>query len=297
MNNILEIKGLTKHYGNITAVNNLNVTIPRGSVFGVLGPNGSGKTTTLACVLGIVLPDSGTFKWFDLPAGQLANNKLGAIIEQPNFYPYLNAIQNLELVAKIRNIKNPMPEIERVLHKVHLFERSTSSFSSYSYGMKRRLALAATLLGDPDLLIFDEPTNGLDPEGISFVRNLIIDQAKLGKTIIIASHILDEVEKVCTDVMILKNGNLITSGKVVDVLQGDEKIHLISDDNNALHELLVRNDIVQSAEFENDKLIIVLKKGVKTRQISELAFENKIIITNIETKKKTLEDEFLELIK
>lgn len=297
MNNILEIKGLTKKYGNLFAVNNLSVNIPKGSVFGVLGPNGSGKTTTLACVLGIVLPDSGTFKWFNLPIGQLANNKLGAIIEQPNFYPYLNAIQNLELVAKIRNIKNPMPEIERVLKKVHLFERSKSVFSTYSYGMKRRLALAATLLGDPQVLIFDEPTNGLDPEGISFVRNLIIEQANLGKTIILASHILDEVEKVCTDVMILKNGNLVTSGKVSDVLQGEEKVHLISDDNKLLHELLVKSGIIKSAEFEENKLIIVLKDGVKTRQISEIAYENKIIITNIETKKKTLEDEFLELIK
>lgn len=297
MDNILEINGLTKIYGNITAVNNLSVKIPKGSVFGVLGPNGSGKTTTLACVLGIVVPNSGSFKWFKLPQDTIANHLLGAIIEQPNFYPYLDAVQNLEFVAKVKQIENPEDEINRVLQRVNLFDRRKSSFSNYSYGMKRRLALAATLLGNPDVLIFDEPTNGLDPEGIAFVRNLIIDEAKSGKTIIIASHILDEVEKVCTDVLILKNGNLVTVGKVSEVLKGEEKIFIKSDDNKALHELLVINDIVEKAEFEEDILIIVLKGGVKMRQISEIAFESKILITNIQAKKKTLEDEFLELVK
>jgi len=297
MDNVLQIKGLTKNYGNLIAVNNLDVTISKGTVYGVLGPNGSGKTTTLACVLGIIMPSSGSFKWFNLPQGEFVNHRLGSIIEQPNFYPYLNAIQNLEFVAKIKHIENPLPEIERVLHRVHLFERRKSSFSAYSFGMKRRLALAATILGDPEVLIFDEPTNGLDPEGIAFVRNLITDEAKLGKTIILASHILDEVEKVCTDVMILKKGNLIAAGKVSDVLKGEEKVYIKSDDNKALHELLVRNDIVQNAEFIEDKLIIVLKDNAKPRRISEIAFENKIIITSIDAKKKTLEDEFLELVK
>ena len=282
---ILEIKNLTKKFGNITAVDELSVKIEQGSIFGVLGPNGSGKSTTLSIILGIVNATSGTFKWFNESDGELVNKRIGAIIEQPNFYPYLSAIKNLQIVAEIRDLTgNFETEFERVLKKVHLWERRNHSFSTYSYGMKRRLALAATLLGDPEVLVLDEPTNGLDPEGFALVREVILNEAKNGKSVILASHILDEVEKVCTDVLILKKGQLVTCGTVVEVLKGDNKIYIKSENNRKLHELLVRNDLVESADFEEETLIIVLKEDANVRQISEIAMENRIIVTSLEAK-------------
>lgn len=295
---ILEIKNITKKYGNITAVDGLSAKIEEGGIYGILGPNGSGKSTTLSIVLGIINATSGTFRWFDNPNGVLANKRLGSIIEQPNFYPYLSALRNLEIVAKIRELKGDLSsEFERVFKKVNLWERRNHSFSTYSLGMKTRLSLAATLLGNPEVLVLDEPTNGLDPEGIALIREIIIDEAKNGKTIILASHILDEVEKVCTDVLILKKGKLIASGSVKDVLQGEAKVHVKSENNSKLHELLVRNSLVETIDFEEDTMIVVLKKDVDVRQISEIAMDNRIIITNLEVKKKSLEMEFLELVK
>ncbi len=295
---ILSTNNLTKKYGSITAVDNLTIEIPKGSVFGILGPNGSGKTTTLSIILGIVNATSGSFKWFNNAENENFNKNVGAIIEQPNFYPYLNAIQNLDLVAEIREIKeNRQQEIERVLKYVQLWERKTSSFSSYSYGMKRRLALAACLLGNPEVLILDEPTNGLDPEGIALVRNIIIEESKVGKTIILASHILDEVEKVCTHVIVLKKGSLIISGTVNDVLKGDTKYHIISENNTLLQDVLEKNDTIKTWNIEGETLIITLKENIDIKQVSLLAMENKILITSLESKKKTLEAEFLQLVK
>jgi len=295
---ILSTNNLTKKYGPITAVDNLSIEIPKGSVFGILGPNGSGKTTTLSIILGIVNATSGSFKWFNNAENENFNKNVGAIIEQPNFYPYLNAVQNLDLVAEIREIyENRLQEIERVLKYVQLWDRKTSSFSAYSYGMKRRLALAACLLGNPEVLILDEPTNGLDPEGIALVRNIIIEESKLGKTIILASHILDEVEKVCTHVIVLKKGSLIISGTVNDVLKGDTKYHIISDNNIFLQEILEKNGIIKTFENEGNILIITLNENVDIKQVSLLAMENKILVTSLESKKKTLEAEFLHLVK
>ncbi len=295
---ILQTKNLTKRFGNITAVDNLSVTIEQGNVFGILGPNGSGKTTTLAMILGLLKPSSGTFSWFEKTDGILVNEKIGSIIEQPNFYPYLSALENLKIVAEIRQINgNVSDEINRVLQKVNLLERQNYSVSTFSFGMKSRLALAATLLGDPEILVLDEPTNGLDPEGIAFVRQLIIEEAKLGKTVIIASHILDEVEKVCTDVLILKKGNLVISGKVSDVLKDEAKVHILSDDNKKLYELLVRNEIIETVDYDGDVMKVSLKQGCNVRQISEIAMNNRIVVTSLEVKKKTLEAGFLELVK
>ncbi len=293
---MLKIKNLTKKYGNLIAVNNLNITVQKGSVLGVLGPNGSGKTTTLSCILGLIAPTSGTFSWFNLPDGQLENKRIGAIIEQPNFYPYLSAERNIKIIAEIRNVQDADNEIIRVLKKVNLLDRKDSAFSTFSFGMKRRLAIAGSLLGNPEVLIYDEPTNGLDPKGIAFVRNLILNEAQHGKTIILASHIIDEVEKVCTDVMILKKGNLIVAGKVSEVLSSDEKIHIKSEDNKKLQEILTEKNIISSAEINENTLIVVLNEDVKIRKISEIAMDNHIIITNLQTKKKSLETEFLERI-
>jgi len=195
---VLSIKNLTKSYGKLTAVDGLNLEIEKGHIYGLLGPNGSGKTTTLGIILDILRPDDGTYEWFEGEYGDKARMKIGAILETPNFYPYLNASENLDIVRRIKRVSNV--DYDELLEVVNLAHRKKSAFRTYSLGMKQRLAIAATMIGDPEVLIFDEPTNGLDPQGIAEVRNILSRIASMGNTVIMASHILDEVEKICDHV-------------------------------------------------------------------------------------------------
>ena len=213
METILSLKNLDKKFGRVHAVNNLSFDIQKGNVYGILGPNGSGKSTTLGIILNVVNKTSGEFSWFD---GNLSTHqalkKVGAIIERPNFYPYMTAIQNLSLICKIKDISTE--KIEEKLKIVNLFERRNSKFKTYSLGMKQRLAIASALLNNPEILILDEPTNGLDPQGIHEIREIIQKIAKNGTTILLASHLLDEVEKVCSHVVVIRDGVKLYSGRV-----------------------------------------------------------------------------------
>ncbi|MFT6966913.1 MAG: ABC-type multidrug transport system ATPase subunit, partial [Marivirga sp.] len=229
---ILNISQLSKKYGSIQAVNKLDLTVSRGSVFGLLGPNGSGKSTTLGILLGVTKNDSGDFTWFGQQPSAGIRKKIGAILESPTFYPYLSARQNLKIVAEIKKV--PKHRIDEVLAQVGLIERADSSFKTFSLGMKQRLAIASALLADPELLILDEPTNGLDPQGIAEIRELIKAIAKSGKTIILASHLLDEVQKVCTEFAVLKNGNKIFQGSVAESLLGNDGMELAAKDMQQL---------------------------------------------------------------
>ncbi|MGB0432632.1 MAG: ABC transporter ATP-binding protein, partial [Bacteroidia bacterium] len=224
MNNVVETFELTKKYGKVTAVDKLSFKIGQGQVFGILGPNGSGKTTTLGMLSGVTNATAGSYKWF----GQTENNKVrqkqGIILERPNFYPYMSAYKNLKVVAAIKSL--PHERIDIVLKQVGLYNRKNDKFKTYSLGMKQRLSIASALLSDPEVLILDEPTNGLDPQGIAEIRVLITDIAKSGKTIVLASHLLDEVQKVCTDFMVLSNGKLMYQGPVADVSGDSVKVEL-----------------------------------------------------------------------
>src|SRR5690606_17499858 len=202
---VLTIQNLSKNYGKIKAICNLSFTVEKGNIYGILGPNGSGKTTTLGIILGITKNDAGSFNWFDGLKGKDARQKIGALLETPNFYPYLNADENLAIIAHIKKMNRH--RFDDLLSLVDLTQRRHSPFRTYSLGMKQRLAIAASMVGDPEVLIFDEPTNGLDPLGIAEVRNVIVKIARQGKTILMASHILDEVEKICSHVAILKQGS------------------------------------------------------------------------------------------
>jgi ABC-type multidrug transport system ATPase subunit len=213
---VLTVKNLTKSYGQLVALESLNLNVEAGQVFGLLGPNGSGKTTLLGILLDVLHPSSGTFTWFDGTEGEHVRRRIGAFLETPNFYPYLNADQNLSLVASIKRVSNP--PLDSLLELVQLKDRHRSPFRTYSLGMKQRLALAACLVGDPVVLILDEPTNGLDPEGMVEVRHIIQKIAAQGKTIILASHILDEVEKICSHVAIIKKGKLLAAGAIGSIL-------------------------------------------------------------------------------
>lgn len=292
---VLSINQLTKKYGAITAVNNLSLTVEPGQVMGILGPNGSGKTTTLGIILGIIRQNGGNFTWFDGKYGNADRMHIGALLETPNFYPYLDAVKNLQIVAHIKKIKEP--PIDDLLKLVNLYERRHSNFRTYSYGMKQRLAIAGAMVGDPEVLIFDEPTNGLDPHGIAEVRGIVQRIAEEGKTIIMASHILDEVEKVCSHVAIIKMGKLLASGAVGTILNNDQQMDIGSADLPSLITLLANLPQIRKMERKNGLLTLYVDPQLTAATLNKLAFENGITLTHLVSKPKSLETEFLEITK
>ncbi len=295
MEKVLEINHLSKNYGRITAVKDLSMDVGPGHVFGILGPNGSGKTTTLSIITGIIASDAGTYRWFSREPQAGMRKNIGSLIEVPNFYPYLNLVRNLAIAARIKG--KPLNDIDRVLKLVNLWDRRKSRYDTLSLGMKQRLALAAVLLGDPSVLVLDEPANGLDPEGIAEVRDIMLQERQKQKTIILASHILDEVEKVCTHVAVLKNGHSIAQGRVHELLAVDDPVIVVCREPERLKEEIVRAGISRSVDIIGKELVIVLKKGKEARDINEFAFSKGIVLDHLETRKKSLESQFLELVK
>ncbi|MEL6811068.1 MAG: ABC transporter ATP-binding protein [Bacteroidota bacterium] len=296
MQNILEIKNLTKKFGPLTAVNNLSFTIEKGNVYGILGPNGSGKSTTLGVVLNVVNRTAGEFRWFDgTESTHEALKKVGAIIERPNFYPYMTAVQNLELVCKIKEVSTD--KVEEKLELVGLLERKNSKFQTFSLGMKQRLAIASALLNDPEILILDEPTNGLDPQGIHQIREIIKRIASKGTTILLASHLLDEVEKVCTHVVILRKGVSLYSGSVDAMNASHGFMTLRSDDLNALKEALDAMNAFTTIKQEGDALIAYLRQPMDASEVNKQLFAKGISLSHLEKRKESLEEQFLEITK
>ena len=292
---ILETNNLTKHYGALTAVKGLNLTVEQGQVFGILGPNGSGKTTTLGMILSIISPNAGSFEWFE---GNKGNNvsvlrHVGSLLETPNFYPYMTAEQNLRIVAHIKQSNNQ--NFDDLLRLVNLYHRKDTPFQAYSLGMKQRLAIAATMVGDPSVLILDEPTNGLDPTGIAEIRQTIMSIAAQGKTIFMASHILDEVEKVCSHVAIIKNGVLLSQGAVGQLLNKEIFIEVSSENNEILRGVLSIAIFTTALEVKPNMILLGLKQGYGILDVSRLLFDKGIIITHLSEKKNRLEDEFLKI--
>ncbi|HEY2725775.1 MAG TPA: ATP-binding cassette domain-containing protein [Parafilimonas sp.] len=291
---ILELNNITKHYKTVTALNNVSFSVPEGSVYGILGPNGSGKTTLLGIILDILKASSGSFTLMGKPADAEIRKQIGTLLETPNFYHYLSGEKNLRIAAHIKG--KGFNEIDNVLQKVNLYQRKQSKFNTYSLGMKQRLAIASCLLGDPKVLIFDEPTNGLDPNGIAEIRELIIRLAAEGKTIIMASHLLDEVEKVCTHVAIIKNGDLLTAGSVDEVLVTDEIIEVSSDDLSKLENVLLQMNGFTSLKKQNNVLQLFYDDGkANASAINQYCFQNGIALNHLQLKKKSLETKFLEL--
>ena len=295
METVLSLDKLSKSYGHIRALREVSFDVPKGSVFGILGPNGSGKTTLLSLVLDVLHADSGKFLWFGHPGSSEQRKKIGSLLETPNFYHYMSAADNLRVTQRISGRGNES-DIEKVLHQVKLFERRKSSFKSYSLGMKQRLAIAATLLGDPKVLVLDEPTNGLDPVGIAEIRQLIKDLHKQGHTIIMASHLLDEVEKVCTHVAILKTGEVITTGDVESVLMDEDVIEIGADDLEALKTILQHYNKPVTIDEKARVVTITFPKGnIKLDEINRFCFEKGIVLNHLLYKKKRLEARFFEL--
>ncbi len=295
MNNILEIEGLTKRFGRITAVDNMELNIPKGSVFGLLGPNGSGKSTTLGMVLGVVNPTGGRYSWFNEPGNYKVRKRLGAIIESPSFYHYLSAKQNLRVVCEIKNV-DPS-RIDVVLERVQLLARKNDPFKTYSLGMKQRLAIASALLSDPEVLILDEPTNGLDPQGIAEIRNLIIDLANEGRTIILASHLLDEVQRICTDFAVLRSGKKIYQGKVNEFSDEIRNLQISCKDEQALDAFLKSSPMISSFRREGDRFSVFLNKDLSITDFHQTVIKNGIVLDLLSLNRNSLEEKFLEILK
>lgn len=293
-NNVLSVNGLSKKYGAVQALNNVSFDVPRGSVFGILGPNGSGKTTMLSVVLDIIHANSGTYSWFDQGSSAELRKQIGALLETPNFYHYLSAERNLKITCAIKGIGEQ--DIETVLRKVSLYERKDYPFSSYSLGMKQRLAIAAALLGNPDILVFDEPTNGLDPVGIAEIRSLLKQLSMDGKTIIMASHLLHEVEQVCTHMAILKKGKLITAGDVNEVLVNDDMVELGANDLQALQNAMQSFSGHKKLETRDGFLIALFESGqANIEAINQHCFSKGVVLNHLLMKKRSLESKFIEL--
>ena len=294
MEPILTISNLTKKFGYLTAVKDLSFTINKGNVYGILGPNGSGKSTTLGIVLNVVNKTHGDFKWFDgHTTTHDALKKVGAIIERPNFYPYMTAAQNLKLVCKIKGVA--YNKIEEKLEIVGLLERKDSKFSTYSLGMKQRLAIASALLNEPEILILDEPTNGLDPQGIHHIREIIKQIAANGTTILLASHLLDEVEKVCSHVVVLRKGEKLYSGRVDEMISSHGFFELKSNQQNELIKFIENLPAIGKVKVKNNLVTAFLNEPLKSDDFNKLLFQNGIILTHLVQRKESLEEQFLQL--
>lgn len=292
---VLQISGLSKFYGSMQAVNGLELTVARGQVYGILGPNGSGKTTTLGMILGIINPTAGNFSWFKGLPLQQALQKVGSIIETPSFYPYMTAEQNLKLVANIK--QRDSRSVDNLLRRVGLFEWKKYPFKNFSLGMKQRLALAATLIGEPEVLVLDEPTNGMDPQGIADIRNLIIEIASHGTTILLASHLLDEVQKTCSHVAVISKGRKIFDGSVHEIIGTENLLEIWSDDPGKLLELLKQFKGIESIETERELYVIKLGPGPTKKDLHKFLIENGMYPTHFVARAGTLEHKFLDLLK
>jgi len=291
---ILKISNLHKKFRKVHAVNNISLEIKKGNVYGILGPNGSGKSTTLGIVLNVVNKTSGDFEWFD---GSLSTHdalkKVGAIIERPNFYPYMTAEENLKLVCKIKNI--PFDKVNEKLQLVGLLDRKDSKFKTFSLGMKQRLAIASALLNDPEILILDEPTNGLDPQGIRQIRDLIKIIANQGTTILLASHLLDEVEKVCSHVIVLRYGVTLYQGTVDGMLANEGFFELHSENFEEMVRLVSQHPAVEKIEIQDGKAFVYLLAPLEAGDLNQYLFSRNVVLTHLLKRKTSLEEQFLKL--
>lgn len=292
---ILTTENLKKRYSGTLAVADLSFRIQRGEVWGLLGPNGSGKTTTLGMLLGVTRPTSGDFSWFGLGRGDHNRKRIGALLERPRFYPWMTGRENLKLAASIKGV--PFSQIEPTIQRVGLDPLLKKSVGQYSLGMKQRLGIASCLLGDPDVLVLDEPTNGMDPQGIVDIRDLILAEKAKGRTLILASHILDEVEKVCTHVLMLKLGQVLTSGPLGDVMGDTSWYYLSASSNSELAAVLNRHPQLAEIKMEGEFVKARFQQSLGGDEVNRFCFDHSVCLKSLEVRSKSLEENFLQKLK
>ncbi|MBZ0184418.1 MAG: ABC transporter ATP-binding protein [Melioribacteraceae bacterium] len=296
---IIEVKGLTKKYKELTAVDNLDLNVYHGDVFGFLGPNGAGKSTTIRMLLSLIKPTSGDIKIFgkSLKTDRIEIlRKIGAIVEKPDFYLYLSAYKNLEILGKVSGINPTKQKIMEVLELVGLDKRYRSKVKTFSHGMKQRLGLAQALLHDPELIILDEPTTGLDPQGIKDIRDLIIFLSKeKGKTIFLSSHILKEVELIASRMIIINKGQTIIEGKVDELLASEAmKVNYEFVDSSNVIELVVNSRWKDNFKVkEKEQYIFEMDKG-EIPDLTNYFFENGVKVMSV-IPTRSLEEYFLKI--
>ena len=295
-NLILRTEHLTKRFGKLVAVDDLNLEIHRGEVFGFLGPNGAGKSTTMGMILGLITPTAGKVEVFGLDIRSHLPKilrRVGAVTENPGFYPYLSGRDNLNYIARITG-EIGSQRIDQILELVELAGRDKDAFSNYSLGMKQRLAIASALLHDPEFIILDEPTNGLDPAGMKEIRELIAGLGREGKTIFLNSHLLHEVEQVCERVAIIKQGKMIMQDLVKDLLKRGDIVQIkVSEPERAIT-ILERLDWITSVARDEDNLLVGVAPKRSVEISAALAKEN-IFIAEMKAKEETLESFFLRI--
>ncbi len=294
METILNVDKISKSFGRIKAVNQLSFEVMKGQVFGILGPNGSGKTTTLSMLLDLIPPDNGQFSWFQQLPSKESRKRIGSVIESPNFFPYLDAVTNLKIVADIKD--KPYDDIDEVLQLAGLYERRFSKFKTFSFGMRQRLAVASALLGKPEVLILDEPTNGLDPQGIAQIREIIALVASRGTTILLASHLLDEVQKICSYVVVLRKGIMLFSGNVKEVLAVSDSVELSASDMPGLTAAIREFPGFISFNEAEGLIQVHFSMTVNTSEINAFLYQKGILLSHLAEKKRSLEQHFLELL-
>ena len=291
---VIQTNALTKRYGRVLAVDHLSLQVPHGHVFGLLGPNGAGKTTVMGMLLGLVRPTSGSFSLLGAEGGgKDALRRIGAIVETPAFYPYLSGRRNLAYFQGVMGHRNPS-ELDELLQRVGLGDRADDAFKTYSLGMKQRLGLAYALLGDPELLLLDEPTNGMDPAGMAEVRDLIRDLGTEGRTILLSSHLLHEVEQVCDSVAIIAKGRLVVQGDVADLLRPQEQVRLRTTDDAKALAILTDSDEIETARVEDDALVVTIAHA-RSSELTALLSKSEVYVTEIAPLQVSLEQYFLDV--
>jgi ABC-type multidrug transport system ATPase subunit len=292
---VIETTELTKRYRRLTAVDHISFRVERGQVFGFLGPNGSGKTTTIGLLLGIINATAGSIRLFDqygMSELHIARRRIGATLETPNFYPYLSGYDNLRVVAQIKDV--PRPRIDEALEAVGLATRKSDQFRKYSLGMKQRLAIAGAMLGDPELVILDEPANGLDPEGMREIRDIIVGLAAEGRTIFVSSHLLHEVERTCTHVAIIKKGRIIHQASVAALTARHTSAVLRAADLAALERAVRTYPATSHVQLDGDAVIVELTDN-DLAALNRFLGSQDVHLSYLAPRHGSLEDAFIEL--
>jgi ABC-2 type transport system ATP-binding protein len=289
---VVQTDGLTKRYGDRLAVDAVSMTVRRGEVYGFLGPNGAGKTTTLRMMLGLIRPTAGTASVLGLPAGRSeVTERVGALIEGPGFFPYLSGRDNLRVLARARGL-DPQA-VEGALERVDLTDRGDDKYKRYSLGMKQRLGVAAALMGDPELIVLDEPTNGLDPAGMADMRALVVSLAKGGQTVLLSSHLLAEVQEICDRVGVINGGRLLRESTVAE-LRGEATLRVRATPEDAALAVAMRAAGDDGVRRVADAIDVALPATAAPALVRDLVAAD-VDVHEIASVERTLEEVFFEM--